>query len=184
MDEITGKHFENLRSGDRDLRYQSFLALLAATEEPVDWAYEVWDELVANLGHKDNHVRAIAAQLLANLAKSDPYERMLKDFDALLAVTRNPRFVTARHCLQSIWKVGAAGISQREILIDGLSGRFFECASEKNCTLVRFDIVQGLKHLFDATGDAQVRETAQALIGMETDEKYRRKYAGLWRGSL
>ena len=39
--------------------------------------------------------------------------RMLKDFDKLLAVTKDERFVTARHCLQSLWKVGAAGPEQR-----------------------------------------------------------------------
>ena len=83
------------------------------TCKPVDWAYDLWNEVVENLSHKDNHNRAIAAQVLCNLAKSDPEGRILKDFDTLLAVTRDARFVTARHCLQALWKVGAAGKNSR-----------------------------------------------------------------------
>lgn len=80
----------------------------------MDWAYAAWDELVAGLSDKDNHVRAISSQILANLAKSDPEKKILRDFDSLLGVTRDERFVTARHCMQSIWKVGAAGEDQQK----------------------------------------------------------------------
>jgi uncharacterized protein YciI len=68
----------------------------------------------------DNHRRAIAAQLLCNLAKNDPEGRMLGDFSALMEVTKDNRFVTARHCLQSLWKIGMAGKQQKEILLNGL----------------------------------------------------------------
>jgi hypothetical protein len=90
------------------------MQLLEATQTPVNWAYEVWDDLVRDLADEDNHVRAIAAQLLCNLAKSDPRGRILYDFDALLSMTRDERFVTARHSLQVIWKGGVAGERQRQ----------------------------------------------------------------------
>jgi hypothetical protein len=102
MDSKTQKHVANLRSEDRDLQNQAFSYILRETEQPVDWAYEIWDQLVEGLRHKDNHVRAISAQILANLAKSDPKHRMQKDFPALMAVTKDEKFVTARHTLQSI----------------------------------------------------------------------------------
>ena len=171
----------NLHSQDRETQTRDYFDLLAAAEQPVGWAYEVWDELVAALRHKDNHVRSLAAQVLCNLAKSDPENRMLKDFDALLAVTKDARFVTARHCLQAIWKVGAAGEPQRQMLLDGLTGRFEECIPEKNSTLIRFDIIQGLRNLYDHVRDEAVREKALALIETEEDLKYRKKYASLWR---
>src|SRR5260370_33460262 len=126
MDQILRTHLENLRSLDRDLQNKAFSYVLDVTNQSVDWAYEVWDELVATLKHKDNHHRAIAAQVLCNLAKSDPEKRMLTDFEALLAVTKDERFVTARHCLQAIWKVGTAGPQQQHKLVDGLAGRFPE----------------------------------------------------------
>jgi hypothetical protein len=100
-----------------------------------------------------------------------------------MEVTRGERFVTARHCLQSPWKVGAAGQAQRRSLVDGLSRRFAECASEKNCTFIRYDIVQALRKMHDAAPDEALRRTAQALMETEPDPMYRKKYAGAWKGA-
>lgn len=124
MNPITRTNLDNMRSEDRELQNSAFTYILQVTDQPVDWAYEAWDDLVKDLRHKDNHVRAIAAQVLCNLAKSDPKDRMLKDLDALLAVTKDERFVTARHNMQAIWKVGAAGKKQQKKLVDGLAGLF------------------------------------------------------------
>ncbi len=181
MNKITRTNLDNLRSEDRTLQNKAFFYILKVTDKPVDWAYEAWDEMVEGLSHKDNHVRAIAAQVLCNLAKSDPKNRMLRDFEALLAVTKDERFVTARHCMQSIWKVGAAGKKQQKKLVDGLAARFKECSAEKNGTLTRYDILQGLRNLYEEIGDEKVREQALELIETEEDMKYRRKYARLWR---
>lgn len=181
MDGPIRAQFEQMRSTDKQVQNEAFFALIAATEQPVDWAYEVWDRLVNDLGDKDNHIRAIAAQLLCNLAKSDPEGRMLKDFPALLNVTRDARFVTARHCLQNLWKVGAAGGPQQAMLLDGLRLRFDECSAEKNCTLIRHDIAVGLRTLYDLRPDESIRATALALIETEPDAKYRKKYAGAWK---
>lgn len=183
MDSSTRTSWEHLGSPDGDLRFAALNALLAATDQPVDWTYEVWDELVAALRHKDNHRRAIAAQLLCNLAKSDPAGRMLKDFDALFAVTLDEKFVTARHALQAIWKVAAAGKPQQQMTLDRLQRRFRDCEGEKNYTLIRHDIIQGLRKLYDSSGNEQVRELALALIATEADDKYRKKYAALWRNA-
>jgi len=181
MDNITRTHLDNIRSEDKDLQNAAYDALIAATDTPVDWAYDVWEAMVADLKHKDNHVRAIAAQMLCNLAKSDPEKRMLKDFDALIAVTKDERFVTARHCLQALWRVGVAGPQQQQLLVDGLAARYKECITEKNSTLSRYDIIQSLRNVYDATKDERVKEKALALIDTEEDLKYRKKYAGLWR---
>src|SRR4029453_7427367 len=105
----------------------------------------------------------------------------LKDFDALLAVTKDERFVTARHCLQSLWKVGAVGKGPQKKLVDGLAGRFKECITEKNCTLIRYDIIRSLRNLYDTVKDETLREKALELIETEEDLKYRKKYASVWR---
>jgi hypothetical protein len=171
MDKATRTDWDNLRSQDGETRYQAFMRLLEITENSVDWTYEVWGELIANLSHKDNHQRAIAAQLLSNLARSDPKRIMLKDFSALLAVTRDEHFVTARHCLQSLWKIGAVGKKHRTMVVEGLATRFADCGPEKNCTLIRYDIIQGLRTLYDAVGDEKVREKALELIETEQNLK-------------
>lgn len=181
MDTKTRKHLDNLLSEERELQNQAFFYILEATEKPVDWAYEVWDELVKGLSHKNNHVRAISAQILCSLAKSDPQNRMKKDFSALMEVTKDKRFVTARHCLQSIWRVGASDKKMQKIVVDALADRFKNCAAEKNCTLIRYDIIQGLRNLYDEVKDEKIREKALELIETEEDLKYRKKYATVWK---
>ena len=183
MKETAPKDFTDLWAEDRELQNKAFHHAIEITGRPVDWAYEVWDQVIENLSHEDNHNRAIAAQVLCNLAKSDPKSRILKDFNALFAVTRDPRFVTARHCLQSLWKVGAAGKKQQKLLVDALEGRFKECSKEKNCTLIRYDILQSLRKLYDAVPDEKLKATALAWIETEEDLKYRKKYATLWRST-
>jgi hypothetical protein len=180
MDKVTSTVLENLRSQDREFQNRAFYDVLEATDKPVDWAYDVWDEMVNGLTDKDNHVRAISAQVLCNLAKSDPRNRMLKDFPALLAVTKDERFVTARHCLQALWKVGVAGKPQQKLLVDRLEGRFKECITEKNCTLIRCDIIQSLRNVYDVVKDESIKQKAVALIETEADLKYRKKYATVW----
>ena len=182
MDSTTRMHLDGLRSGDREQENAAFSYFTDATLVPVDWAYDVWDDMVGMLRSASNRQRAIAAQTLCGLAGSDPEERILRDFGALLEVTRDERFVTARHCMQSLWKVGAAGEKQREMLVAGLAGRFGECSTEKNRTLIRYDIIESLRKLYDRTADGSVREQALELIGTEEDPKYRKKYAGVWRG--
>ena len=181
MDKITRTNFENLTSEDGDVRYVAFENLLKATDKPVDWAYDVWDALLQDTHHKNNHVRAIATQMLCNLAKSDPKNRMLKDFDAVLAVTHDERFVTARHTLQALWKVGTVGPKQQKLVVDRLAGRFQDCAKEKNCTLIRYDIIVDLRQLYDVVKDEKIRAKALELIETEPDLKYRKKYATVWR---
>jgi len=84
MDKLTRTHLDNIHSKDKELQNKAFFYILNITEKPVDWAYDVWDEMMTGLRNGDNHVRAIAAQVLCNLAKSDPKKRIIKDFDNLL----------------------------------------------------------------------------------------------------
>ena len=67
MDKSTRTHLTNLWSDDRVLQNDAFFTILKLTDQPVNWAYEAWDELLANLIHKDNHNRAIAAQVASSL---------------------------------------------------------------------------------------------------------------------
>ena len=175
------ERMDDLLSSDAERQNRAFQLLLEATQEPVGWAYEVWDELLRTLAEGDNRQRSIASQVLSNLAKSDPKERIVKDFGALLAVTKDERFVTARHCLQSLWKVAVVGERQRKTVVACLVKRFKECTAEKNCTLIRYDILGVLRRVHDAAGDEALRATAEGLIGMEEDPKYQKKYATLWR---
>lgn len=170
-----------LHEADADARRQAFLGLMHLTDRPVDWTYEVWEQLLAMLGDKNNHRRSIAAQLLANLAKSDPEQRMPDDFHQVYAVTYDPRFVTARHALQCLWKIALAKDTYQTMVMDVLSRRYKECLQEKNSTLIRYDIMVVMHKIFETTGDETVKKSALSLIELEEDLKYRKKYTSAWK---
>ncbi|MEX1268322.1 MAG: hypothetical protein WEA56_04910 [Balneolaceae bacterium] len=181
MKESTQQHIQNIYSKDRSLQGASFKELMKITEQPVDWAYQTWDDLLDLLKNGDNRQRSIAAQLLCNLAKSDPDGRMEKDLSNLFEVTKDERFVTARHSLLALWRVGIVNPSLTQKTVDGLSGRFKECIDEKNCTLIRYDICRVLRNIFDHTGEEQIFRKTMSLIEKETDDKYRKKYLSVWK---
>ena len=181
MNRTIKRKLGQLNSADRMEQHEAFLSIMAATEHPVTWAYDVWDRFVRNLSDPNNRQRAIAAQVLCNLAKSDPEERILNDFAALFEVTRDKRSVTARQALQSIWKVGAVGDKHLKMVLKAFEQRFAECETEKNRALVRSDILKGMKKLHAGPDDSRVERVAKKLIQLEKDRKHRKKYLLLWR---
>jgi hypothetical protein len=178
-----GELLQTLETTDAKKRYKAFTALIALTNRPVPWAYEAWDSLLRLTKDGDNHQRTIGVQLLANLAKSDTEGRMLKALSRLVAVTKDPMFVTARHSLLCLWKIGVKDEQHRKAVIRKLVTRFKECVTERNRTLIRYDIQTVLRKIHDGSGDSAVRVQALKLIGLETDEKYRKKYATAWRNT-
>lgn len=181
MDSKTKSYFENLEAKDKSLQFEAFQNIINATKGKVDWAYEVWDQLIDWLTDRDNHRRARAGQFLAGLAISDHEKRMLHDFPSLWEVTKDSKFVTARHTLQSIWKVGLAGQEQREMVLNHIINRFKNGMNEKNYTLIRYDMIVGLKKLYDEVKDEHIKEIAMDLIDSEEDSKYRKKYLSAWK---
>lgn len=174
-----------IHAGDRAQQGAAYQRLLGATAHTVTWAYDVWDRLVAALGSDDNRLRSIASQILANLAAhSDPDGRIVTDFDALAAVTRDARFVTARHALQSLWKVSLGGAEQLHLVLDHLATRFHDCAQEKNCGLIRQDIVVALASIERVSGAQSGGSVAEELIASEPDATCRRKYRSARRREL
>lgn len=181
MDSITQTYFENLEAEDKDAQFEAFGNIITATKEEVDWAYEMWDQLKEWLKDADNHRRSRGAQFLCRLAISDPEKRILSDFPAVWEVTKDKKFVTARHTLQAIWRIGLAGPAQKEMIVKSLVSRFINGKEEKNYTLIRFDILQGLRNLYDEIKDEEIKKIALDLIEQEEDPKYKKKYATVWR---
>lgn len=83
--------------------------------------------------------------------------------------------------MQALWKVGVVGKKQQKIYMDGLERRFEECLTEKNCTLIRYDILQSMRNVYAVVKDEKIKAKALELIETEQDANYRRKYAALWR---
>lgn len=181
MDREVKEAFIKSKSNDKQESYEAYLYILQVTEKQVDWAYEVWDDLLDGLTDKDNHQRSRSAQYLANLAQSDPENRMLTDLPRLWEVTKDEKFVTARHSLQSFWKVGLGGAEQRDKVMDYMVERFRNGTNEKNYTLVRFDLIQNMKNLYEQLKDEKIKHTAWNLIDTVEEEKYMKKYKQIWK---
>lgn len=184
MDSRVESLFADRESPDRDVSYKALVELFRMTENPVSWAYDVWDRLLNDLTHRDGHKRAFSAQMLTRLAISDPDNRMLKDFPKVAAVMKDPKTVTARHTLQSLWRVSLAGPKHKAMVLKALENRFQECAGEKNGTLVRTDVIAALGQLATVTGDSTIEARANALMDSEPDEKYRKKQRAVWRKAV
>ncbi|WP_341300766.1 hypothetical protein MHB44_21200 [Lysinibacillus sp. FSL H8-0500] len=169
--------FSNLTERDQATQYESYEKLLKIMEEPVDWTYAVWEQLIQALTYSNHHSRARAAQILCALAaKSDPEERVLEDFLKIWAVTYDDETTTARLTLQAIWKIGLAGPVQRDLVVSYLAKRFQTCLDEKHPTLIRYDIIVSFKQLYDALHDPKLLEIAQRLIDEEQEIQYKKKY--------
>lgn len=165
---------------DRTRQNAAYHTMLTATSEPVDWGAAVWDDTVARLGDGDNHNRSIAAQLLCHLAVAEP-DRAVQAVPDLVEVTRDKRFVTARHCLQALWRVAAGGQAPRDAVLDALVDRFRDCGNEKNATLIRADIVEALGRIDAMAPNEQLKQRTLQLIDTEGHDKYRAKYLRLWK---
>jgi hypothetical protein len=176
---------QNLGSINDKVRMCALQTILAWTDEPVGWIYEVWDSLVAKLNHENSYQRSIAIIVLCNLAKSDRENRMAGILDELLAHTRDEKFITSRQCIQNIWKAAVTGDEAREKVFARLEKRFAECADEPHANLLRQDCIQAFQAVYDTHKDEAVLKRARALALKECDEKNRKKLdAILTQGSM
>jgi hypothetical protein len=147
----------------------------------VPWANAVGSEFIALPGHRNNHVRSIAGQMLSNLARSADLDTTLRDLPKVVAATRDPMFVTGRHILQAIWKFALDFEVTKNALLTAFTQRLENCIGEKNSSLIRHDIVVGLRLLYNHSANAGAMKTASQLIALEGDAKYRKKCASVWR---
>jgi beta-glucosidase len=61
-------------SSDRETAYKAFVDLMTLAEKPVGWSYEVWDQMVSDLSHRDGHKRALEHARATSIAGGDPLE--------------------------------------------------------------------------------------------------------------
>jgi hypothetical protein len=69
----------------------------------------------------------------------------------------------------------------QKTVVEALAHRFKDCITEKNWTLIRYDIIQDLRNLYDEGKDEKIKEMALELIETEADTKYKKKYASVWK---
>ena len=181
MDEHVKQYFDNLRSTDDKIRMDAFQNVMKLTDHKVVWVYEVWEELFEKLNSENSFQRSIGIIVLCNLAKSDVDDRLISTLDLILAHTKDEKFITSRQCIQNVWKIAVASPRAREKVIDHLEKRFTECLPEKHYNLLRTDIIQSMKYIYDAIKDDLILGKMQVLIREEKEDKYRKNYQAIMR---
>ena len=169
MDKPVKEQIDNLGSTDDRIRFSALQSILELTESQVDWIYDVWDDLFEKLDHENSFQRSIAIMLLC-LADS---------LDLLLAHTKDGKLITSRQCIQSVWKVATTSDRSRVEVLAHLERRFEECFEERHYNLIRQDIIQSLRHLYEEEKDDTLLTRAQELILEEKEGKYRKKYEAI-----
>jgi hypothetical protein len=179
MDELTQNLYTNLGSTDDQVRMDAFTQLLSLTEKQVSWVYEVWDDLLERLDHPNSYQRSIAIKLLCNLVKSDAERKIDHSIGELLTHTKDEKFITSRQCIQNIWKVALVSPDLKKQIIDHFERRFRECIAEKHYNLLRTDIIQSIRNLYDYQSDAGLLKIGSSLIELEEEAKHRKKYEAI-----
>jgi len=179
MDKQVKECIDNLGSTDDKTRLNALQTILKITEDKVDWVYDVWDDLVSKLDNENSYQRSIALMVLCNLAKSDSENRIEGILDRLLAHTRDDKFITSRQCIQNVWKVAATSNRTKEIVLDHLEKQYTDCSEEKHYNLIRQDIIQSIRYLYDCEEDDRLLVWAKEMAKKENEEKYRKKYEAI-----
>jgi HEAT repeat protein len=173
--------FCNLLDKDDNIRYPAYQKVSAITEQKVDWAYEVWEQLLEMLKSENSYQRTIAARLLCNLSQSDGEKRIAAIVPEILVHTKDEKFITSRQILQVVWKIAWYQPDLCPAIVDHLKARFSECAGEKHANLLRQDILQSLITLAELRHDDSLFELVKQLIESESDSKNQKTYRGLMK---
>jgi hypothetical protein len=59
--------------------------------------------------------------------------------------------------------------------------RYRDCVTDKNTTLIRYDLQVCLRQVYDEHPDPALVTLAQSLIAEEPDPKYQAKYSKVWK---
>lgn len=179
MDKFVRESLVNLSSTDDKIRLEALQTILKTTDDKVDWVYDVWDDLVAKLENENSYQRSIGIMVLCNLAKSDTENRIQTILVRLLAHTRDEKFITSRQCILNVWKLALTGSRTKEIILAHLEKQFEDCTGDKHYNLIRQDIIQSMRLLYDIEKDDGVLKLAKEMVKQEKEDKYRKKYEAL-----
>jgi hypothetical protein len=179
MDREINEQFDNLESTNDILRMNALKQVMLLTDNKVNWVYEVWDLLINKLNNENSFQRSIAIFVLCNLAKSDKENRMAKLLPKILAHTKDDKFITSRQCILNVWKIAATSKQMQEKVVKYLESRYKECLTEKHYNLLRQDIIQTIRFLYNSNNDKTLLTLCKKLIAQEIEDKYRKKYLAI-----
>jgi hypothetical protein len=100
-EEFRSELFDNLRSKNETVRYNSHKVLLRVSEEQPELLYSSWDYLAEFLDSDNTYHKLSAVQLLANLTKADKDSKFQKLFNKFYSLLDDKSFITAAYVAQA-----------------------------------------------------------------------------------
>jgi len=168
--------FVCLESKDNTARYNAFQTLLNETEKKVSWIYNKWDILVKKLTDENSFQRSIGVMLLASLAKSDTEKRFSMLIEDYLLRMYDEKFITARQCIQTAWKVAVEDKAWCGKVIAALEQTYYENVHNKtHANLIKLDVLASLNEIFRQTGDKKIHVQILSFIEEENDVKIKKQ---------
>lgn len=172
--------FQTLESKDNNIRYEAFKKLLELTEQKVDWVYDYWQTLVDKLSSGNSYHRSIGLMLLANLTLSDSEDKFSEIGERYFSFFNDEKFITARQCLQNVWRVAVNKEVYRLSVIEALQRAYSgNVHLERNPNLIKQDIIFSLKKISNFYKDSKLDSEIEALILNETDKKIQKSLRDL-----
>jgi len=168
--------FVGICSKEGKERLKALNQLLKITENKVEWFEEKYDELVEKLNNENSYQRSIGIMLLCNLAKSDKNDKILSILPEIISHTRDEKFITARQCIQNIWKIAITNPQSGMEIMNHLKEQYMSCKNDKHYNLIRQDIIQSLYTIYCHNINEDLKADILNLIEREEDEKYKKKY--------
>jgi hypothetical protein len=164
--------FQTLESKDNNARYEAFKELFQLTEQEVDWIYDYWQILVDKLSSENSFHRSIGLLLLANLTRSDSEDRFSEIVGRYLTFLDDEKFITARQCLQNVWRIAVNKKAHRFAIEGALKSTYSGSIHlERNPNLIKQDVIFSLAKIAEFYKDESLNNEIESMILKETDKK-------------
>lgn len=163
----------NLESKDDIVRKTALDALMALTEEKVEWITDVLDIICDKFSSDNSYQRNIAAMLTASLAKSDAKGVLLGEaMERFVSQMDDVKFITARITLQAAGRYALAGEAYAKEIAAGLvetlkSNRHHDTHGN----LIRLDAVTSLREILRCYPDTVDAPAAREAVRQRCDAK-------------
>jgi hypothetical protein len=134
--------------------YHCFYVVTRASQDRPDLFYPYWEALVPLLKHKNSYHRDIALTILANLTAIDDEDRFTGVFADYFEHIKDPKFMTARCCIQNSLKIIRYKPKQSDRIIEFLLDIDQRCHyPEKQKALLKCDVLEVLSEVYQDVAD-------------------------------
>lgn len=174
------KLFIELESKNDKIRFPAFKKIHEMTNKKVKWIYDKWFVLIEKTNSENSFQRSIGLTLLANLAKSDTENRFEKIIDDYLKHFDDEKFITARLCIQNVWKIAVANKKLLKKIIGNLESSYSENSHlNTHANLIKQDIIGSLAKISVLGKNKNAAELIESFIENENDIKFQKALRGV-----